>query len=77
MGSLHTFFLSENICHIVDPEYSENIKRKDTLFAGARKTELTLNCEIGICQAGLAIKVNAMLSQSELTEHGVFLLSIG
>ena len=30
MGSLHTFFLFENICHIVDPEYSQNTKRKDT-----------------------------------------------
>ena len=28
MGSLHTFFLSENIYHIVDPEYSQNTKNR-------------------------------------------------
>ena len=31
MGSLHTFFLSENIYHIVDPEYSQNTKNRFAL----------------------------------------------
>ena len=35
MGSLHTFFLSENICHIVDPEYSQNTKNRFAQAGGA------------------------------------------
>ena len=42
-------------------------------MAGAHKTELAPNYEMSICQAGLAIKANAMLSQFNLTGHGVFL----
>ena len=35
MGSLHTFFLSENIYHIVDPEYSQNTKNRFAQAGGA------------------------------------------
>ena len=42
-------------------------------MAGARKTELAQNYEIGICQAELANKTNAMFSQFNLTGHGFFL----